>query len=285
MKHLSNTSWLLSAIVLLCGCGGYQGGGGYQGSTGGGAGGVTSPPPSSGPNVAGNWQFSTTSTAGMPTATIAGGINQSGSSVSGAVHVEGSKCFDRLTTIALTGTLTGSDISLTSTSVGGQVLTLTGSISNIGSGFTGTYIINGGCANGDHGTVTGRDVGVIRGSLDATFTTSGGETFDMGGYINGGNAGFESADSEGSFGISGTATFGTSCFGSGDIVAGTFPSGSFMIGTSVVLAIQTNNGTFIFVGTDTDHGGIGSISGEYTVTGGTCAQSGTALLHDDPWGY
>jgi hypothetical protein len=273
----------LSAVVLLCGCGGYQGGGGYQGSTGGGAGGVTPPP--SGPNVTGNWQFSTTSTAGMPPATIAGGISQSGSSVNGAVHVEGSKCFDRLTTIGLTGTLTGSDVSLASTPVGGQVLTLTGSISGIGNAFTGTYAINGGCADGDHGAVTGWDAGVIRGSLDGTFTTSGGETFDMGGYINGGNAGFESADSEGSFGISGTATFGTSCFGSGDIVAGTFPSGSFMIGTSVVLAIQTNNGTIIFVGTDTDHGGIGSISGEYTVTGGTCAQSGTALLHDDPWGY
>ena len=266
----------LPALVLLCGCGGYKGGGGYQGST--------SPPPSSGPNVAGNWQFSTTSTAGMPPATIAGGINQTGTSVSGAVHVEGSKCFDRLTTIGLTGTLTGSDISLTSTSVDGQVLTLTGSISGIGYAFTGTYTISGGCANGDHGTVTGWDAGVIRGALDGTFTTSGGDTFNMGGFIPG-NVGFESADSEGSFGISGTASFGTSCFGSGNIVAGTFPNGSFMIGTSVVLAIQTNNGTITFVGTDTDHGGLGEIRGEYTITGGTCDQTGTALIHDDPWGY
>ena len=277
MKHLSSTSWLLSAIVLLCGCGGYQRGGGYQGST--------SPPPSSGLNVAGNWQFSTTSTAGMPPATIAGGINQSGSSASGAVHVEGSKCFNRLTTIGLTGTLTGSAISLTSTSVGGQVVTLTGSINGVDNAFTGTYAINGGCANGDHGTVTGGKVGVIRGHLSGTFTTSGGETFDMEGDINPGYTSFEGASSEGSFGISGTATFGTSCFGSGRIVAGTFPSGSFMIGTSVVLAIQTDNGTFIFAGTDTDHGGIGDISGEYTVTGGTCDQTGTALLNSDPWGY
>jgi hypothetical protein len=277
MKHLSSTSWLLSAIVLLCGCGGYQRGGGYQGST--------SPPPSSGPNVAGNWQFSTTSTAGMPPATIAGGMNQSGSSVSGAVHVEGSKCFDRLTTIGLTGTLTGNDISLASMSVGGQVLTLAGSTSGIGNAFTGTYTISGGCANGDHGTVTGNAVGVIRGVLDGTFTTSGGETFDMGGYIDPGSNGFDSASSEGSFEISGTANFGTSCFGSGKIVAGTFPSGSFMIGTSVVLTIQTDNGTFIFIGTETDHGGLSEIRGEYTVTGGTCDQSGTALISDDPWGY
>jgi len=112
-----------------------------------------------------------------------------------------------------------------------------------------------------------------------------GETFDMGGYINPGYAGFETPSSEGSFAIRETATFGTSCFGSGEIVAGTFPSGSFMIGTSVVLAIQTDNGTFIFVGTDTDHGGIGEISGEYSVTGATCDQTGTALLSDDPWDY
>jgi hypothetical protein len=58
-----------------------------------------------------------------------------------------------------------------------------------------------------------------------------------------------------------------------------------MIGTSVALAIQTDNGTFNFVGTDTDHAGIGEISGVYTVTGGTCDQTGTALINYDPWGY
>jgi hypothetical protein len=280
MKHLSITSWLLSAIVLLCGCGGYQGGAKYQGSTGGGGGGTTSPPPSSGPSIAGNWQFSTTSTMGMSPATIAGGINQSGSTASGAVHVEGSKCFDHLTTIGLTGTLKGSDLSLTSASVRGQVITLSGSISDIGNAFTGTYTIHGGCAAGDHGTVTGRDVGVIRGLLSGTFTSSGGETFDMQANINAGRAG-----SEGSSDISGPATFGTSCFASGEILAGTFPTGSFMIGTSVVLVIQTSNGTFIFIGTEAENDALPEISGTYTVTGGTCDQTGTALLHDDPWGY
>ena len=200
MKKSAPCSWALSVLVLLCGFLLCSCGGTYSGTNArqpGGTGGVTSPPPSSGSNVAGNWQFSTTSTAGMPSATIAGGISQSGSSVSGAVHIEGSKCFDRLTTIGLTGILTGSDISLTSTSVGGQVLTLTGSISGIGDVFTGTYTINGGCANGDHGPVTGRDVGVIRGALDGTFTTSGGDTFEIGGYINPGYAGFESASLRG----------------------------------------------------------------------------------------
>jgi hypothetical protein len=54
--------------------------------------------------------------------TIAGSITQSSSSVTGAVHVDGSNCFDQATRVGLTGTLTGSNLSLTSTSVNGQVL-------------------------------------------------------------------------------------------------------------------------------------------------------------------
>ena len=91
MKRWAYTLWL-SGFFCSAGAGDTKGEGDTKDHTGGG---VSSPPPSSGPNVAGNWQFSTTSTAGMPPATIAGGINQSGSSVSGAVHVGGSKCFDR----------------------------------------------------------------------------------------------------------------------------------------------------------------------------------------------
>jgi hypothetical protein len=79
--------------------------------------------------------------------TIAGSINQSSGSVSGVVHVDGSNCFDRLATMGLTGTLTGDNLSLATTSVAGQVVTFTSSITN--SAFTGTYTINGGCANGD----------------------------------------------------------------------------------------------------------------------------------------
>ena len=157
MKHLSSTSWLLSVLILLSGCGG--------GERTSGPAPASSPllpsdPPSHVLDIAGNWQFSTTSVAGMAPATISGGIAQSGSSVSGAAHLDGSKCFDRLTTIGLTGTLTGSNITLTSTTVDGQVTTLTGSVSDylstgLTATFAGTYTIDGGCANGDHGNVTG----------------------------------------------------------------------------------------------------------------------------------
>jgi hypothetical protein len=280
MKHLSSTLWLFSALVLLCGCGGGE-------RTSGPLSSPPSDPPVQGVNAAGNWQFSTTSTAGMSPATIAGSIAQSGVSVSGAVHVDGSNCFDRLTTMGLTGTLTGGSISLTSTSVAGQVTTFTGSFTdNALTGtyspgqFTGTYTITGGCANGDQGNVTGIKIPYIANILNGTFTTSGGGTFDVAGDI----AQDSVSSAEGSFGVTGKATFSTSCFSSGTIKSGTFPSGSFIMGTSVAFEFEAGNGTIAFMGTwNLDKG---EISGDYTVFGGTCDQTGTAvLIASSPWDY
>ncbi|MBZ5655444.1 MAG: hypothetical protein LAO56_09210 [Acidobacteriia bacterium] len=264
MKHLADLLWLLLGVSLLCGCGG------------GGA--RTSGPPPLFLDIAGNWQFSTTSTVSGTPVTIAGSIKQSGSSVRGAVHVDGSNCFDRLTTMGLTGTLTGSNISLTSTSVAGQVTSFTGSITD--NTLTGTYTINGGCADGDRGNVTGIKILTIANTLNGTFTTSGGETFDVAADV----AQESRASAEGSFGVTGTVTFSTSCFSSGTITSGTFPSGSFIIGTSVALEIETGNGTVAFLGTLNQD--KGEISGDYTVFGGTCDQTGTAVLvASSPWDY
>lgn len=142
-------------------------------------------------NITGNWQFSTTSTVlGMPPATIAGSVTQSGSSVNGAVHVDGSNCFDQLTPIGLTGIQTGSNVSLTSTSVDGQVITLTGGITN--NALTGTYAING-CANGDQGNVTGFKVPDINGTWKAIYDINGAQSIGVATMTQG------SAGSEGSF--------------------------------------------------------------------------------------
>ena len=103
----------------------------------------------------------------MPPATIAGSIAQSGVLINGAVHVNGSNCLDRLTTIGLTGTLTEGNVALTSTSADGQVITFGGSISKkVGFPytFTRTYAINGGTKA--FATVKGSGV------VTVTFTTS-----------------------------------------------------------------------------------------------------------------
>ena len=215
---------------------------------------------------------------------IAGSISRSGTSVSGAVHVDGFNCFDRLTTIGLTGTLTGNNISLTSAPVDGQVITLNGSVTatdftGTASDFTGTYTITGGCANGDHENVSGIKVPLITGQSAGTFTTSAGETLDAITQVTQG-----SASPEGTYGLAGTVTFTTSCLSSGTLKSGTFPSGSFILGRSVTLEIETDNGTIAFLGTADPV--KGEIRGTYTLAGGTCDDTGTAILvAASPWDY
>ena len=275
MQHSASTLWLLSALVLLCGCGG---GVRTSRSPSGLPSGPPSDPSPQGLTVAGNWQFSTTSAAGMPPFIIAGNITQSGNAVNGVVHVDGWSCFDQPTAIGLTGTLTDGKISLTSVSVDGQVITLAGTISKkIGFPYTltGTYAINGGCANGEQGNITGFNVDSITGNWAGNLTTAGAETIHWGAQLAQGNA-----SSEGSFGLTGPFTFDGACFKSGTITSGTFPSASFIMGTSVALEIKTDNGTIVFLGTaDSD----GLIRGSYAVSGGLCPSTGTGYL--SPWEY
>ena len=283
MKHLTSTLWLLSAVVLLfCGCGERRPQSPTLGSSSGPS--PSGPPASPSPqglNIAGNWQFSTTSTAGIPPLTIAGGISQSGSTLGSVVHVDGSSCFEQPTAIRLTGTLTDGDLSLTSASVNGQVITLAGTITK-NNGFpyqlTGTYTIDGGCASGDRGNVTGYNGGAFNGPWYGELTTAGGADIHWGTD----QLGQVGASSEGSFGLTGTFNFNGACFNSGKLTPGTYPTPSFVLGTSVALNIPTDNGTIAFVGTDgPDEGGL--IEGTYTVTGGSCESTGTGYL--SPWEY
>ena len=245
MKHLASIL-RLSALVLLSGCGGGDGVG-------------TSDPPPQGLNIAGNWQFSKTSTdLGIPPGTIAGSITQSGSSVSSAVHIKGSNCFDQATTVNLTGTLTGSTASLTSTSVDGQIITLTGGINtNV---LSGTYAINGGCANGDQGNVTGFKVPDINGTWRAIYDVNG--THDIGLAT----MSQDTTGVQGSFGVGGSDD--SSCF-AGTITPGMFPTPSFIMGTSVVIEIRASGGSIIFDGTMNQDGT--EILGQYDVFGEPCS--------------
>jgi len=283
--HLVTAACLFSALFLLCGCGGV---------TGTGIATPPSNPPSSPPaqilNVPGNWVFVTASTSQGELLGIEGNINQSGTVVSGTVHVFSfyEDCFDHLTAVGLTGTLTRSNsrepaiLSLTSTSVDGVVISFSGNVNDnatvYDNAFTGTYTINGACT--DQGSISGDKIPTLASTWDGTFTTSGGENFDVAANL----SQSDSASAEGSFGVTGTATFQTPCFSSGTITSGVFPSGSFIIGNSVALDIQTGNGTVAFLGTADP--AKGEITGDYTVSGGTCDQTGTATLTAlGPWDY
>lgn len=96
---------------------------------------------------------------GMPPVTIAGSLKQVGTSMKGAMHVNGWSCFDPQTTMGIAGFLRGRKAALTSASVNGQVITL--DLSKVHNSLTksddlsGAYAINGGCATGDQGTIIG----------------------------------------------------------------------------------------------------------------------------------
>ena len=232
------------------------------------------------PTVFGNWQFTASSTVpGNLPLIFSGSIGTAGNAVSGALHVDGSDCFDRLTTIALTGTVAAGSTSLTSAAVNGQVMILTGNFAD--STFNGTFRINGGCAAGYQGKLTGISVWNIGNNLSGTFTNSAQKTFNIIGKI----AQSSSASPDGSFGITGTTTFNTPCLSAGTIQPGALPSGSFILGMSVSLEAETSNGTLTFLGT-LNQDGSGEISGNYIVSGGGCDDSGTAVLHvAGKWDY
>jgi hypothetical protein len=271
MKHSPISLCLVSVLGLLCGCG--KPGKPPE---------IASIPAPASPKaleITGNWQFNTKSTVGMAALTLGGAINQSDKSIGGAVHVNGSDCFDWLTTVTLTGTVTGSDMSLNSDPVAGQVVTFTGTIRNYA--LTGTYSIVGGCADGDQGSVTGVYLDFADNELSGAFATSGGGGFAIAGDL----SEHGPASAQGSIGLAGSVTFSTPCFSSGTIKSGTFPSdASFIVGASVTLEIETDNGTIFYAGM-LDHDNDWII-GRYEISGGSCDQVGTAkLVISDPWDY
>jgi hypothetical protein len=266
---------ILLSVVLFCGCGGKPA---TTPAPGGSASAI--PTTTQSAIVPGNWQFTATATVlGEPPLTFAGSISQTGALVSSALHVDGSDCFDHSITIGLTGNATADNTSLTSSAVDGQVITLSGNFTT--NSFDGTYRISGGCAGGEQGKMTGFNVWNIGNSLSGIFTNSTQKTFNVMATI----AQSNSASSEGSFEITGTSTFDTPCFADGTIQPGEFPSGSFLLGTSVALEIVTKNGTLAFLGT-MDQDGSGTVKGNYTVSGGGCDDSGTAILQvAGAWDY
>lgn len=96
-----------------------------------------------------------------------------------ALHIDGSNCFNRLATLGLTGALTADNISLTVAALDGQVASPTRNSTN--ATFTGTYSINGGCAAGGRGRVTGINIPQIANQLNGSCTNSAQGIFERGG--------------------------------------------------------------------------------------------------------
>ncbi len=210
----------------------------------------------------GNWVFVATSRVFSDTTVyVVGNVTQAGTEVRGAMHVDdASGCFDLSTDVPLTGVVQDQNITLTSSTISDQVITV--SVSGTSESLTGTYTITGGCAGGDQGTVTGTYIPPISGTWNGSFTTPSGGTFSATANVRQGLA-----DAGGLFDLTGTVAFtNSSC-----MTSATLSSNSFIVGDIVYMELTTNSGLTDFFGYITDPANPRSMEGTYQISSGTCA--------------
>src|ERR1700682_934983 len=122
----------------------------------------------------GNWSMTATKSGGA-VFYIGGNLTQSGTALAVTMYVANSLCYSSSQRIDFTGTVKGSKVTLTSASVGGEVLSVTASGSN--SSLTGTYSLTGGTTcNGDTGTIVAGPVPSITGTWKGPIVDALGET-------------------------------------------------------------------------------------------------------------
>jgi hypothetical protein len=245
-----------------------------------GCGGTSAAGPAPGTNtLTGNWSFAATATTG-PSLQIGAYLINSSGTLTGTMHVTNNNGCYPITTgkpenIPFTGTYNSSTgaVSITSSAVSSQVITINGTIASNTSALTGgTYSIAGGCAGGDAGSITGNE------DSSLTYTYSGSLTSP--------SATFSAAlteqgpDQNGLYSVA-TATSpisytGTTCFTAG------LPNGiTYVTGNYVYLTIVNNDvssSVLTFTGAATSYTGQ-TITGTYSISGGTCdGDSGTLTM-------
>jgi len=188
----------------------------------------------------GNWSISATSTNSANAFSVGGNLTQSGTSLSGKMYIVGADpgCnIDPAQAVTMTGTVNGSNVALSSASIGGQVITIAASGS--GSAFSGTYSIAGGNCDGDQGNVTANAVPSISGTWTGTVEVSSAPA-TMSVVLT--QSGTASAD--GTFALTGTVTY----IGSVCDAAATVLATSRIQGADVTVDASVGDGTFNYTG-------------------------------------
>ena len=253
---------LLAAFVFGCllGCGGTVG---SVVSTGAGT------PDPTYAYMTGNWQMTATSTSQTTFTSLAGFINESAGSA-GTSHattavfqlVPGS-CFLGEETLPLSGNVNTSAVSIRSFSDSGQFVTITGTENAAANQFTGTYVVNGGCANGVTGSVTGTKYAPLSGTYTGappSTATPQSISLTLAQSASGNGKGFSP--------VAGTAAFsGFPCFSKGSL-----QDGSSVDGSSVQLSILTDNNQTVTLNGTSDAAGktISVTSGAISGSSGSC---------------
>lgn len=260
---------LLSTAVLITGC------------AGGNA--ISNSVLSGSPNMTGNWSVSASSSVTANSSFLLGGsIAANQGTMTATLQVldaSNVSCFPLSSVVPFTGTLqSNGTFALTSASMNGQVVTISGSASSTGSTTlatvqNATYSVTGGCADKDHGNALAQ--GLV--FLDGTYS---GAT-QAGSNASAVTANFHAtstANTSGAFSMNGSLSFqGSSCF----TTIAMSPTASYIVGELVVAQFsgKDNTGeasTINLFGSYTDS----AIHFQYTVQGGSCnGEQGSAILN------
>lgn len=216
----------------------------------------------------GNWSIAATSTNSANSFLIGGNLTQSGTSVSGKMYITGADpgCnIDPAQAVNMTGTTNGSNIALTSGSIGGQVITIAASGS--GSAFSGTYVIAGGNCDGDQGSVAGNAVPSISGTWSGPIVGGGGSNVTLSLTLT--QATTVSAD--GTFALTGNVTFtNSSCSTVGTVTTANIAGSSLLINGSTT-ETDGSKGGFSYTNVLLNSGAAPTkMQGTYDVVDGLC---------------
>ena len=197
----------------------------------------------------GNWAVAATSTApakvnaaAAVTFVLGGNLTQSGSTLTGTMYVSQSVCMAPQT-VAVTGTVKGKDVTLTSASLDGNVITVTASGTK--DAWTGTYTVTGDCA--DSGTVTAGPVPSISGTWTGTLANppSGMTRFGIAQpTISIVLTQAPAASEDGTFAISGDITYSNFACSATGTIANTSIAGNYI--GSMTAITDDGNGTSSF---------------------------------------
>jgi hypothetical protein len=220
----------------------------------------------------GNWAFTATSTAparniSSSSFVLGGNLTQSGASLSGTLTVNNSGCISPQT-LSFTGTVKGTDITLTSQAFDGNVISVTASGTK--DSLSGNYTITGGCA--DQGTVTAGAVASISGTWNGTLSPvnlRGNGISAVG--VSLALTQSEGSSEDGSFALTGTLTYtGTGC------VEPVTVTSSSILGNAATVGAQSGFGyTNVTLNSITSPT---SVSGDYDGTSDDCSGMGSQTL-------
>jgi len=210
---------------------------------------------------------------------LVGSLMQSGSSLSGIMHFQGSSCFPLSTDIPVSGTLTETEADFTAMVPNGQRVVFTGMKHPpiphpqfLG----GNYSVTGSGCLANVQALAGDETLGFNGNFIGTFVSSTGNTANVSLSVT-----QTGPDAHGFFSATGSATItGGTCFSSA-----TFDPATVLLGDGSTLVLDdtaagstgkiVSNGGFI---TPSPVGGP-SFSGTYTSTKGACSETGNLSLH------